>query len=102
MSESVDDMARGKGGVEGMMEGVEDGMGRPRLRAMKALSTFAWPAPLSLCHPGSGAAERAVHGMACFGEEEGQAALVSALERYVYVSRPADVSLQGETRRNMN
>lgn len=106
ISESGDDIARGKGSVEGRWEGeegvMEDRVGRLRLGAMKALSTFAWPAPPSLCHPGSGVAEKAVHGMACFGEEEGQAALVSALERCVYVSRPAEGSLQGETRRKID
>ena len=66
---------------EGGMDEAGYRAGMPRLRAMKALATLAWPAPPSLCHPGSAAAERAVHGMACLDEENGQAGLVSALER---------------------
>lgn len=56
----------------------------PRLLAMKALATFSWPAPPSLCHSGrSTDAAEVVHAMACLGEAEGQAALISALEKWV-------------------
>jgi len=58
-----------------------DGEKPPRLLAMKALASFSWPAPPSLCHSGSrAAAAGVVHSMASLGEEEGQAALISALE----------------------
>ncbi|CAM9517687.1 unnamed protein product, partial [Ectocarpus fasciculatus] len=69
--------------------GGGDGAGGkpPRLLAMKALSGFPWQAPPSLCHPGKDAGAAAaggvVHAMACHGEEEGQAALISALEKCV-------------------
>lgn len=72
-------------GVGGEGEGGDDGegaAGRPRLLAMKALAGFPWPAPPSLCHPGNAAAASVVHAMACLEEEEGQATLVSALERW--------------------
>ncbi|CAM9191469.1 unnamed protein product, partial [Scytosiphon promiscuus] len=57
----------------------------PRLLAMKALAGFAWPAPPSLCHAGRGgeAAAGVVHALVSLGEEEGQAALISALEKCV-------------------
>lgn len=70
---------------------MEDGDGRqgaggaaPRLGAMKALAGCSWPAPPSMCHPSSavGGAGRLVFLMACLGEEEGQAELVAALERF--------------------
>lgn len=59
------------------------GENAPRLLAMKALAGFAWPAPPSLCHAGRGAEAAAgvVHALASLGEEEGQAALISALEK---------------------
>lgn len=70
------------GGLSGKGEGGGGGgraKGEPQLEAMKALAGFPWPAPTSLCHPtGAG---RLVHAMSCLGEEEGQAALVAALER---------------------
>lgn len=68
---------QGKGEIAG-----DGGAGRPRLAAMKALAGFPWPAPPSLCHPASAAATAVVHAIAALHEEEGQAALVSALERY--------------------
>lgn len=56
----------------------------PRLVAMKALAGFSWPAPPALCHSGSSAeAAGVVHAMASLREEEGQAALISALEKWV-------------------
>ncbi|CAM9353211.1 unnamed protein product, partial [Ectocarpus sp. 13 AM-2016] len=57
----------------------------PRFLAMKALSGFPWRAPPSLCHSRGDAGEAAgvVHAMACHEEEEGQAALISALEKCV-------------------
>lgn len=73
---------------------AESGAGRPQLLAMKALAGFSWLAPPSLCHPGNAAAARVVHAIACLGEEEGQAALVSALERWVH----PDGSLKGAVR----
>ena len=69
-------------GLLGIRE-AERRPGRPRLLAMKALAGFPWPAPPSLCHPGSGDASRVVHATACLGEEGGQAALIKALERWV-------------------
>lgn len=58
--------------------------------AMKALAGFPWAAPLSLCHPPSpdrsgvpGPAASLVHAIASLDEDEGQAALVAALERCV-------------------
>ena len=54
----------------------------PRLLAMKALAGFSWPAPPALCHSGSSVeAAGVVHAMASLREEEGQAALISALEK---------------------
>ncbi|CAM9703344.1 unnamed protein product, partial [Laminaria digitata] len=76
----------GGGGGGGGGGGHEAGRrpGRPRLLAMKALAGFSWPAPPSLCHPGSAEASGVVHATACLGEEGGQAALILALERCVY------------------
>lgn len=54
----------------------------PRLLAMKALAGFSWPAPPALCHSGSrSGAAGVVHALASLREEEGQAALISALEK---------------------
>lgn len=74
---AVVERSGGGGGGEGA------GGKPPRLLAMKALSGFPWRAPPSLCHSGgdAGAAAGVVHAMACHGEEEGQAALISALEK---------------------
>ncbi|CBN74503.1 hypothetical protein Esi_0028_0118 [Ectocarpus siliculosus] len=78
---------RSGGGSGGGGGGGGEGAGGkpPRLLAMKALSGFPWRAPPSLCHSGgdAGAAAGVVHAMACHGEEEGQAALISALEKCV-------------------
>lgn len=74
----------GGGGARDNLAGSEGGGGKPPpLMAMKALGGFAWPAPPSLCHAGRGAeaAARVVHALASLGEEEGQAALISALEK---------------------
>lgn len=61
-----------------------EGKTPPRLQAMNALANFSWPAPPSLCHSGTNtAAAGVVHAMACLGEAEGQAALISALEKWV-------------------
>lgn len=71
------------GGWGGRKGEAGAGAGAPRVVAMKALAGFPWPAPPSLCHPGSGVAARLVHAMGSLGEEEGHAALVSVLERCV-------------------